>query len=155
MAKKKFDIKQIVNSVSDKDKFIAVLAVVAYQIFGAGKIKNRYLSNASIILVPAMLAGFFSKNKSLVSHMVVAGIAVGGLAFIRDIIAHMRAAETDPKKKAVYTQYLTALSGPPVDVVSGIGYQVPQNGNLSATYIPPREEKTVNLAALYSGVGTH
>lgn len=150
--KAKFDVKKVVDAVADKQKFIALLVTIAYNIFGASKIKNSYLRNASVIVVPAVLGSFFMKDKQAVNNLVMAGLAIGGVQFIKDIIAHMAASETDPKKKAQYTTYLTALNGSS-DTVSG--FSMPPASvagrQVNVQYQAPR--KPYNEAARINQVG--
>lgn len=151
---KGLDTKKIVDAVTDKSAFMAIIVTLFYQIFVASRIPNKYLSNASIIVVPALLAGFIApKDKSMVTKMVVAGLAVGGVNFIKDLLSTMVNSETDPAKKAKLTGYLTALNGNISQTVAGVGFPVASQQGV--TYIPPKKNDIVNRAALTSNGGAY
>jgi hypothetical protein len=139
---KGFDVKKIMDAVTDKNALMAIVTVIIYQVFVASRITNKYLSNASVILVPALFSGFISKDKQMASKMVLAGLAVGGVAFIKDLLSAMINAETNPQKKAQLTSWLTALNGSSPQTVGAVSFPVQIQGRtMQGEYIPPERVK--------------
>jgi hypothetical protein len=154
---KKFDItKDGVSIVTEKNNYISLAAVMAYKMFVAPRIPNAYLSNASIAIVPAVAAGFATQDKSLVEKMFIAGLALGGVSIITDIITEIANKETDPAKRAKMQEAVYALSGYRPETVSGVEVKTLIDGRrVAVQYESPRDVKVYNPKAMALHAGTY
>ncbi|PKL19475.1 MAG: hypothetical protein CVV49_00100 [Spirochaetae bacterium HGW-Spirochaetae-5] len=151
---KKLDLMGSVKNFADKDKAVGAFAPVIVQFLLAGRISNKYLSNLLTMVAPAVLASLLVKDKKVAEFLAVGGMAVGGVAMIRDILTEIAGKETDPKKKATLITYINALGGSgSMNAVSGVSVPVkmPNGQTKQASYIPPAGNG-VNRAAVETDV---
>ena len=147
---KKFDIvKDGVSIASDKNNYISLASVLAYKMFVAPRIPNAYLSNASTVIIPAVVAGFATQDRGLVEKMFLIGLAMGLVPLASDILQELATKQTDPAKRAKMQDIVYLLNGYKPETVSGVDIRTQVNGeSVYAQYQPPKAIKGYNKAAL-------
>lgn len=157
MSKKKFDIvKDGTEIVTDKNSYISLAAVLAFKMFVAPRIPNAYASNAATAILPAIAAGFATQDKALVEKMFVAGLAMGIVPIVSDLIHEIADKKTDPAEKAKLKEIAYAMSGIRPDSVGGVETRVIVDGrSVVAEYQSPANSRIVNTRAMSEHSTSH